>query len=240
MAIKRLTAALIALSFAGTAAAVPNGTALFDTFNNIADDGVNDVNVYTDMISDDLDALWTLDANGVGSATIIVELAGFAGLNKFGVYSGSDYVELFAGAAAAGDKALLHIDASGSVFTGTLFGGVSDTGVDFAANQFGFYLNSPQGIFHSETDKNTDGVDHMLAYQGVGENVTLPDGISGPWASNEYILGFEDLYGGGDQDYADFVVMIESISPIPEPGLAALLGVGLIGLGLSRRKNYAA
>ena len=240
MALKQLTAALIALGVAGTAAAVPNGMGLENTFNNIATDGNNDVNVYTDMISDDLDALWTLDANGVGSATIIVELAGFASSNKFGIYSGSDYVELFAGSAAAGDKALLHISADGSVFTGTLFGGVSDTGTDFAANQFGFYLNSLQGIFHSETDKNADGVDHMLAYQGIGEEVIVPGGIAGPWASNEYILGFEDLYGGGDLDYADFVVMIESISPIPEPGLAALLGVGLVGLGLSRRRKHVA
>ena len=241
MAFKQLTAGLLAMSIAGiaSAAATPLNTTLEGVFNNLATDGNNDVNVYTDMISDDLDALWTLNGSGLGSTTMIIELAGYAGSNKFGIYADGEYVQLFNGSASAGAQAVLKITGDGSVIVN-----FADTGIDFDANKFGFYLDSPDGMFHSDTDLNGDGTDHMLAYQGIGEQVDLDgagtDFIAGPWGSNEYILAWEDLAGGGDRDYADMVVMIESITPIPEPGLAALLGAGLVGLGLSRRKSQTA
>ena len=80
----------------------------------------------------------------------------------------------------------------------------------------------------------------MVAFQGKGiDTVALPGLAHGLWTSGEYILAFEDLYGGGDKDYDDFVVMVESVVPVPEPSTLILLGSGLLGfgaIGLRRKK----
>jgi hypothetical protein len=52
-------------------------------------------------------------------------------------------------------------------------------------------------------------------------------------ASN-WIFGFED---GGDNDFNDMVVKVESLKPVSAPGTLALLGLGLLGIGALRRRN---
>ncbi|MCG3171427.1 MAG: hypothetical protein CALGDGBN_03048 [Pseudomonadales bacterium] len=53
------------------------------------------------------------------------------------------------------------------------------------------------------------------------------------------IVGFEDLYGGGDLDYDDNKFRFEGgiRSDVPVPGTLGLLGLGLAGLGLTRRRK---
>lgn len=50
-------------------------------------------------------------------------------------------------------------------------------------------------------------------------------------------MAWEDLPGGGDTDYNDFVVITESVNPIPEPQMLALLGISLLGFLQGRRNK---
>ncbi|MCP5515960.1 MAG: hypothetical protein H7A45_01730 [Verrucomicrobiales bacterium] len=99
------------------------------------------VNVVTDQMSDQLDSYWQIGGSGGSVSTIVIELAGFADDNVFGIFDAADpnnKVPVLAGSAGAGDKALLSIHADGSVELNFV-----DTGIDFAAgNNFGFYLDA--------------------------------------------------------------------------------------------------
>jgi hypothetical protein len=81
----------------------------------------------------------------------------------------------------------------------------------------------------------------MGAYQGIGEEIQIMPFAAGVWGNNEFILAFEDLSNpGSDQDYNDFVVMVESVSPhsVPEPSAMLLFGTGIAGLvGIRRKKK---
>lgn len=236
-----LAVLLFGITFAGASqATVINGTSLQDTLNGITQAGQgtdSSVNVQTDQVVNDKN--WAISASGGSIATLIIELAGFANDNGFGIYDSSNpanYVEMMNGSATAGDQAVVSIKADGSVFLN-----LADTGINFAGNNFGYYLDSPDGRFYSDTALNGDGTDHMVAYQGTNtDTVQLPGQSAGLWTNNEYILAFEDLWNShSDHDFNDFVAMVESVTPVPTPGSLALLGLGLalIGVASVRRRN---
>ena len=224
------TLALVGASFATTI----NGPSLQGVLNDITNDGSSSVNTATDQVA--ADKYWQLTASGTSAATMIIEVAGFASSNTFGiydVYNPSSKVTLFQGSATGGDQVAVSIKASGAVYLNNV-----NTGVVFGGNTFGYFLQGPGGTFYSD-DALNGGVDHMVAFQGTGDLVTLPTLFPGTWTPNEYILGWEDL-AGGDNDFNDMVVMVESVKPVPEPTTMGLMGLGLIGLMFAARRNKKA
>ena len=249
-----LVAGIVAMTSQASAAVVTfgdGGAALqgvFDGITTVPVGGPSSITVATDGLIDTDDTLWSLSGTGGSVETIVVELASFANTNTFGIYDAADWtnsVEIFKGTDVAGDSKTIQILGDGSV---TVFntGGTTATGT-FQANKFGFYLNTDQlggQRYYSDTSLNSDGFDHMAAFQGEGDSVVLPGLFAGVVGPEHYFLAWEDLLNGGDRDFTDFVVLAESVNPVvPEPAsivVWSLLGMASVGVSVFRRRRRGA
>ena len=208
---------LVALS--ASAMSLPMLNTLVAGADPLADNGIIGFQLTdTDGVNDDVNAF------------IFLENAGYAGVNTVGIYDWTDpsrMLTVFDGAAAVGASRTLAYNA------GTFALGVNTLAV--VDPIFGIFLENSEGIFYSDPTLNADGFDHFAIFDTEGST-----GLAGVF---EFVVGVEDQFGGGDQDYNDFVFGITDVAPfvaqVPVPATGLLFGIGAAGLMASRRKKQS-
>jgi MYXO-CTERM domain-containing protein len=93
--------------------------------------------------------------------------------------------------------------------------------------------NTGDDFFTGDASTNPDGIAHARATTVYDAGLDLP----------VTTVGFEDLVGGGDRDFNDFMFRLTNVvdpapapAPVPEPHGLALAGLGLALLALRRRR----
>lgn len=107
-----------------------------------------------------------------------------------------------------------------------------DLGTFTAGTALDFFLiadgaNGGSYVWSTESSANRDGLVHVVSFAQEGSPYLL--------------IGFEDLYGGGDKDYNDLLFVVDigvaNVAALanPEPSTLLILGVLLALLGLRHR-----
>lgn len=208
------------------------------------------INPYTDQVTPS--SYWQLGGTGASENTVVLTLTGNTSTNTFGIFSQSDptqMLKLFAGGATQGfQTSLQYFPLAGTlkVTESDAFGNTVYTNTVNAAGftTFGYYLDVPNNsaTFYSDSSLNQDGIAHAVAYAGDGQNTVAFNGLK--FLSGEFLLAWEDTPAGtSDLDYNDFIVMVESVHPVPEPAVLGMFGLGVLLLGgftVLRRRSYKA
>jgi hypothetical protein len=204
------------------------------------------VNPYTQQAQK---PFWSVGGSSGSISTILLQIAGYKGHDEFGIFDPNNTNNKLAliSNGSNGTQASLTVHTNGGYAVNYGFGG---TATFSTTNHFGFYLITPGGTFYSLPSANEaggnaypNGTPHMVAFEGNGSTIAAANGLAGGvWGTNEWILAWEDQpFSKSDLDYNDFVVLVESVHPVPEPGVLGMFGLGalLIGFGVSRRRRQS-
>ncbi|MEJ2345439.1 MAG: DUF4114 domain-containing protein [Gammaproteobacteria bacterium] len=199
----------------------------------------------------------------VSDASLVLDQPVLGGTMK--VAETGDVTLTYLGGSAAYTQAVYLQDPAGGGGSTLLFakgqnavGSTVDVGSFAAGTELTFRMfvyNTGMSYFTGAAADNPDGVAHAKAV------TSFDSGLS------QYVttVGFEDLYGGGDRDYNDLMFSLTNVqdppaggagggagtgpaqpdpptvaATVPEPGTLALLGIGLLGLGISKRRRNSA
>jgi len=202
----------------------------------------NGINPYTDQMNPS--SYWSVAGSGGSENTVLLTLTANASTNKFGIFDPADIsntLMLFNGG-TAGYTTSLKTNGTGG-FAATYYGSnplAPSTGhatTTFGdGNRFGYYLQVGSTFYYSDMTLNGNDTPRVVTYAGDGSNkVALTNGF---FSAGEYLQAWED---GTDFDYQDFVVLVESVNPVPEPAVLGMFGLGILLIGgfagLRRRRE---
>jgi hypothetical protein len=105
---------------------------------------------------------------------------------------------------------------------------------------FGLFVQNTGDTFYTgPAALNPDQVPHALVI--TDPLVDIPGFLPflPTWGPGETIVGFEDLFGGGDQDYDDLIYSFTNVGleQVPEPVTVLLFGTGAAGLVVRSRRR---